>query len=417
MFLIVFIFQLKQTMVWSEIGVFDQFDVIFDSDPNLWIHMFAHGWGANTLLHPFCNYLFTIPIRIFEAVASIAGQVDDPVMFREAIVLYISPVCSAIMAVSIYAIFRLLEFDSLKACLVSCLAVLGFSSLTFGSIPSVYTLTSFSNALLMLLAILYSMKASRFTYISFVIVSLFTVSITVSNIIHVGWVYWFMFLAKGDQPMPALVKSVTRSTLILMAIVSAFLVIDRLTEREDTKGVSETIRYIELFTPTPMEQVTKIARFPEIVARTIIPTVPVEMPSYPGTELGEAIKVQVSISEIEFGLPSVFFSIVSIIAIGGGALIAYRLDGLWRHMALASLATLLTFGMLHSLFGQYIYLYSQTWYVPCIFLLGAWLNTSFFGTRAGYSVIGVMLLLLLLGDIYVLNHITQTVTPSIFNGA
>lgn len=389
--------------------------MLFDSDPNLWIHMFAHGWGSNTILHPLANYVFTIPIRIIEILASVAGLVNDPVAFRESLVLYISPLSSALMAVLMYITFRKMEFDHLKAFFVACLTALGFSSLAFGSIPSVYTLTSFSNSLLMILALSYSINARKLTHICFVIVGLFTVGITISNIIHVGWLYWFIFLSNGSTPFSALIKSVSRSAAILATLVALFFAMDFVIQRDDTMNIAETKRYIGLFTPTPMEQAVKLARFPEIVARTIIPTIPVEMPSYTGTELGGAIKVQVSISTIEFGISSIFLSIAALVAVGGGAVIAYKQGGVWRNMALASVATIVTFGVLHSLFGAYIYLYSQTWFVPCVFLLAAWMKTPFFNTRTGFGLIGVMLVLLLLGDIYVLKDITETITPVMSN--
>ena len=75
-----------------------------------------------------------------------------------------------------------------------------------------------------------------------------------------------------------------------------------------------------------------------------------------------------------------------------------------------SAATVLTFGALYSWFGLNTYLFSQAWQVPCMVLLAAWFNLPFFRTKLGNVCVVAGLLALVVGDLYVLSIMNQSMS-------
>ena len=116
-------------------GVFSQYNVLFDTDPNTNIGLFAHGWNMGGFTHPLLPYYFSVPIRGLTLIAAKLGLVDQEITAREGMALFVAPLLSGLKAATLFLVFRVLGMRAADAVMASALAALGFSSLIFGSTP------------------------------------------------------------------------------------------------------------------------------------------------------------------------------------------------------------------------------------------------------------------------------------------
>ena len=407
-FLFVLIFQSMLAASWSSYGVFDQYNVIFDADPNSWKSIFANGWSVGGFGHPLLVYFFSVPIRAIGALGSFFGFISDEVGFREALAIYVAPLCAALKAICLYLAFRLLNLGILDACLAAGFGFLSFSSVVFGATPSSYAVTGLGLALITLFALVVHIKADRVSYSGLLVAGLLAIGTTISNVIHFGWMHWATQTAKGRAPVSALVGSVVVGALVMFVVLSVFFVLSELRGvKRNSSDLMVTGDFLERYQPSVYKQVENFARFPEIVARTFIPTTPAQKENKLAIQNNNLIKFELTFNDIKFGIFPAILGTVSLLVFGGGAVLSYRHGGIWRWIGLASTASMVTFGILYSWFGINTFLYSQHWLVPSVFLIGAWLNCSFIRSRIGYGLISGALAFMLLSNFYVLGNINQ----------
>ena len=407
-FLFVLAFQSMLAASWSSYGVFDQFNVIFSADPNIRKSYFAHGWWVGEFNHPLLSYFFSVPLRAIGALASFFGFISDEVEFREALAIYVAPLCTAVKATCLYLAFRLLKLGILDACLAAGFGILSFSSVVFGATPSSYAVTGLGLALITLFALAVHIKADRVSYSGLLVAGLVAIGTTASNVIHFGWMNWAIQTAKGRAPVLALVRSVAVGAFVLFAALAVFYVLSEM--RGMQRSISDLMvssDFVEKYQPGARKQIENFVRFPEMVARTFIPTTPAQKENELAVHYNNIIQFELTFNEIELGIFPVILGMVSLLVFGGGAILSYRYGGIWRWIGLASTASILTFGGLYTWFGINTFLYSQHWQVPCVFLLGAWLNCSFLKSRLGHVLMSGALMLMILANIYVLGNINQ----------
>ncbi|WP_339865710.1 hypothetical protein [Paremcibacter congregatus] len=409
-FILVFICQSKVAVIWSSYGVFDQYNVIFDTDPNTWKANFSNGWSVGSFNHPLLTYFFSLPLRALSAIASFLGLIENQEEYREAFAIYVAPVCTALKAVCFYLSFRLLKLGPSEASLATGFAVLGFSSVVFGATPSSYAVTGFGLVLSTLLALSLYVQSTTIKNIGFIISGIFLVGITSSNIIQFGWMVWLVQSAKSRIPLTILGRSIAISSMVFSATIMLYYTssITRGVER-NTTDIMVSSDFVKRYTPNSKEQVNKLIHFPELIARTFIATTPTEKENSLAIQHNSPIKFELTYTNTGFGISSFILSLVSIVVVCGGATIAYRQGGLWQQLSVASMASLFSIGLLYSLFGINMFLYSQTWYIQCVFLISAWLKLSFFKTQIGRISVGFILLMMTLGDLHVLTNITQQI--------
>jgi hypothetical protein len=51
-------------VLWRDHGILAQYNIIFDTDPNIRLATLAHGWGSDGMVHPLLRFMFSIPIRM-----------------------------------------------------------------------------------------------------------------------------------------------------------------------------------------------------------------------------------------------------------------------------------------------------------------------------------------------------------------
>jgi len=407
----VFVFESCLATIWSSYGVLAQYDVIFDSDPIHWQSTFANGWSTGGFNHPLLTYYFSIPLRAASTILSALGLTTDPLLFREQVALYIAPLSTALKAACLYVTFRILGLNAVGSIAATGFGVLSFSSVVFGAIPSSYAITGFAFSLILLITVHRGLRTSWVGFVSMFVAGVFSVGITSSNIIQFGFMNWSSRLMRDGKPLSALAKAIVLSVMVLVVALSSSYLFGKFRSSDEASYYFVMSKsYVERFKPTTSEQIENVLRFPERVARTFIPTSPYEKNNEVSIKQNKRVKIEFTYNTIEFGLSSFILWVVGVGIFVGGTLIAYRAGGAWRCLGLGSAATVLTFGALYSWFGLNTYLFSQAWQVPCMVLLAAWFNLPFFRTKLGNVCVVAGLLALVVGDLYVLSIMNQSMS-------
>ena len=204
----------------------------------------------------------------------------------------------------------------------------------------------------------------------------------------------------------SLVHAVLTAAVVLIATFAVLHILGQLrgAERSLTAYVVSG-KFVETYKLDLDQQLENLVRFPERMARTVLPTLPAKLDNKLALQNDHRIKFELTYNTLEFDGVSLFLSALSIVIFGGGTILAYRRGGTWRWFGLASAASVLTFGFLYSCFGFNTFLYSQHWHIPSLILLGAWFSSEFFQRKHGYLLGAGLVMLLLAGNVYVLQAI------------
>jgi len=395
--------------IWAEKGIFDQYEIIFDSDPNEWLLFYSTGYGFESLQHPLANYIVSPFLRIIEKICSIFGMVEDSEAFKLTLSLYVAPFVTALKAVTFYTIFRLLNITWLQALLASAIAALAFSSVVFGATPESYPISGFAFALLILCAICVVMFDTKIAKFGLYATSILAIGATLSNVIFVGWTMWFINHRKGFSLFSSWYRAVFSSGIILIITIVMSLVaqkaVSELRSEEPINHDTNTLEFLASYVPPTKVKIEKFYRFPEMVAKSIIPTFPGHNPDSQVFKFDMPIKIEFSYLKNEYDIWSLIYTIMTIFLIGGGCKIAHQIEGNWKSLAVSSLAALGTYWAFYTWFGLSMFLYSQNWYVPSILLLASWLNKPTFSSTHGILLLSSVVIALTIANLITLNFI------------
>ena len=412
--LTVFVFQSILATLWSSLGVFSQYNVIFDTDLHRVISKFANGWGTGGFNHPLLSYFFSIPIRIIGWLMTFLGVIDNEIAFRKDIALYVAPLCSSLKALAMYAIFRLLNLNIKDALWAVSFGVLAFSSVVFGATPSSYAVTGCSLALIILATLEAIMHKSKFTTFLMIFSGLFSVGGTVSNIIHFGWMNWYYHLSKKLSHFKALIKAIILSIGILIVTLSLFAILREIRD-VDVEGSDLIVSsdFVEQYSKTPYEGLKNFLCFPAMLTQTFLATIPTKGKNLLAIKNNNSIKFELTYNSTRSVWLSFVLGGVMLFVLVGGIVASFLSGGLWRYFGLASAASVLTFGLLYSSwFGINTYLFSQHWQVPTQVLIVSCFNYFLRKSNITYFFILGILIFMLLADIYVLASITEWIKTS-----
>jgi len=408
----IFALQLVISINWNKYGVFDQYNVIFDSDPNRMKTYFAHGWSSGDFNHPLLSYFFSIPSRVISFILSELGLANEQEPVREALALLIAPLMSSIKSISFFLIFRVLGLALIEAFLLSLISALSFSSLVFGSTPSSYVVSGAGLSLATLFALLSVSQQSNSNKVGFILSGLFSVGTTASNVIHYGWMTWMSRVGPVKKSIPEFFRSVVLAGVMLGATLSlTFILAFFVHEETDSSRILVSSEFIGKYKQDFSDHVSSAIRFPEFLARSYIPSTPLQKDNVLALKSGSPIEFELTYNGVEFGIGSFALWLLGV-TILCGALVSYRLGGLWRWAGPASLASVVTVGAVFTWFGTNTFLYSLYWQVPGVILLAAWYGLLTKNTRYGRSILTVLLILLAAGDVYVMSEINTAIAQS-----
>jgi len=412
-FLLVFVMESLLAHHWASMGLFAQYNVVFDADPNLGTLALAHGWMDFNFNHPLMNYMTAIPLRVLAKVLAIAGPIENEAAWREAALLYLLAALAAAKSLFFYFSFRVLRLSIWQASAATMIGSLSFSSVVFGAVPDSYALSGATMALGMWLALLMATGQARWVRRAWWLTAMCSIGITVSNVIQFGWLNVCRLVSRGDRPMRAFLGSIGSGALLL-AIVCGLgyalaLASGTSKQAEKETAVEWQVNFINKHLVKPKDVMENLARFPERVARTFVPTMPFFKQNRLAAITGR-IPAMSTYNGLAFDVAAGLLWLGGLIGCGLGAFIAYRLGGLWRWFGLGSLASILSYGIVFSLFGGNSYLYSQYWHVPAVLLVGACLSLRWTSTWPGKILLGLVISGLAAGNLITLSEISRVAT-------
>ena len=242
---------------------------------------------------------------------------------------------------------------------------------------------------------------------------LLAVGVTSSNVIHFG----FMELARklGRRFLPTarlLARAILLAALTLVSSLALTWSIALLRGvRGELHSVAIPTGFIRAFTPSSQEQLAQLARFPEMLGRSLVATAPVaEVDAW---AVGHRLNIPFQLTYNRLPLDGMSIALWGLgIAVMGCAVSAYRNGGEWRPLGFGALASLVTFGVVFTLFGLNTFLYSQYWQVPATFLIGSRLVPDDVAGRRRWIPVVALLVVMLAADGMVLPRIAQRVAAS-----
>lgn len=408
----VFVAQLILTLRFQSQGVFDQWNVVFDADPNAVRAQLAHGWSLGSAGHPLMPYFFSVPFRFLSIIAAELGMIADQEAFREILALGVPAFLSAIKTICIFLTFRILRLHLVDAILATLITILSFSSLIFGSTPSSYALSGAAIALITLFSLIVSQRSTYVREAGLGISAIFAIGTTISNVVHYGWMLWARYGVNQYSYSRALIRAILAAGLALLLTLSLSWTLGAAREGAvNPQRVILSADFINQYKPSHMAQLENAIRFPETLARSYIPTTPLQKPNVLALKNNDPIKFELSYNGIRFGLGTIALWLFGL-AILFGALIAARMGEAWRLFGSASAASILTTGGLFSWFGINTFLYSQYWQVPAAILVGAWVNFLTGKVKYGRVLVVMLAISMAVGDIYVLSQIDAALVAS-----
>ena len=358
---------------WAGLGTFAQFNVIFDTDPNTHLNNFAHGWETGGFNHPLLSYYFSIPLRLLELALRVTGLSSEPIVTRSHLALGVVPFMSALRVAGLYLAVRWLALRPADALLITLIGMLAFGALVFGATPSSYAVSAAGIALVIAFSQYRREGPGWLQDVPLWTAAAFAIGTTSSNVIFFGWFLWARRTAATNRPVSEFVKALYKSAILLICVVglSAALATvrgDQLTRSYFAPPSEHVAAYRQSFD----EQLVAMARLPEFLARSFIPTLPERQPNRLAIQNDNPIRFELTYGPASFGLGAWLLWVTGVMILSGvwaGA----RLSGPWRLVTLASLGAILTAGAVFTLFGKNTFLFSVYWQVPAVFLVGAWI--------------------------------------------
>lgn len=127
---------------WAALGLFDQWNVLFDTDPSRYWATFAHGWSPPSpppLVHSGLRAI-GIAVRAITGPLAAAGLVTDPVSARSALALLVAPASAALSVVLIYVLGVVAGCRRAEAVVIAAAFGAMFASDIYFAMPESYPL-------------------------------------------------------------------------------------------------------------------------------------------------------------------------------------------------------------------------------------------------------------------------------------
>ena len=130
-------------------GAFNDYNRIFETDPNVRLAEIASGWSSGGELHwrlpqsvhALLPYLFSLPIRAMALVAGALGYSGPPEQLRNQLGLLAVPLANAASAGMLSLLFSRLGVSGWRLVAANALTLVTFSNTVFGSVPDHFALT------------------------------------------------------------------------------------------------------------------------------------------------------------------------------------------------------------------------------------------------------------------------------------
>lgn len=352
-------------------GVFEEYNLLFDSDPIVQLASISHGTGAygRNFIHPnFANFTNT-PVRLAARVVGPRdASAEQRARLRRSIGLLVVPVVSAFKGLAVFACFYWLGLSLAPTALLTALSVVSFSQLVFGSTPDHFALSGLAIALGYLLVIDLAKHDGRVRWWAWIGVAVLATGTTITNLIIVSLLLWVALYFSRRE-----IRGTTLLTGRLVVLAAALTVaialgLNTLHGTRNQQARWQFRQWVERHVGS--EPIAQLGRFPAAVTHAVAPPAPRVIENRIGKTLPDKLDFQFSLTPqngYDFLLDPLGIGIVGLA--GFGAVRGFRAPAPLRAVTASSLAVLGYNWVLHGFWGQEYFLYSQHFQLSILMLM------------------------------------------------
>jgi len=385
---------------WQELGVFDQYNILFDSDPNTRIDAISHGWVSQWKIHPVFHIIFSTPIRILAYLIDSLGFVDlNQEEIRTRIGFYIVPILYGLNLTLLYKLLRLIGLHFAEAMALVLLMMVSFSTLVFSGLPDHFMLSNLlftSHAFLLVRA---CKENKPPPILPLFLIGFLLAGTTVTNIVFfmalTGLYYYFTQAEKIKYLRLALLSS----ALIAANYALAFLW-DSLTDRNFY--ASYVGRFFNLDPPLLWKY---IYHFPLTLSHSIAGINPGLIKNLNDSETAR-FSFQFSLMENAeyFAISPLFIMVILALLLLGGIQHYFQANRIGKFICFYALIIISFNWILHSLWGFEQFLYSQHWMIGLVLLFSGLFCGQWIPRKYGLLLILVLGVASLSNNIYIMHQ-------------
>lgn len=428
-----FAISLRVEMLFDSRQVFVKPDVLFNSDPDIMQRAFSVGWAAPRLKHPNLSNFVAPPVRVAARLLNFAsrGKYDEQ-MLRDKMSLLVVPMFGAARTGVLFSLAFLLGLGLWGATAICLLDMVCASRIVFGSMPESFPLSGFALACLFWLAVSALKPAGRLRLPLWILCGVFATGVTLTNLVPFGILLFAVYLTLTGALFPAIWRT---GTAVMMVVVFSFALwlsfytaihltlgseIDQVSRASATAGdanSSDTGRSLVGIVASEQKflhgrPLQKILHFPLALADTFAPpATPRAVPYHAPVPTSGGPGIMFTYENAQRSLPFFLLGIAAIALMSAGAW-SYINSERWRPMALGCIGILLFNILLHAVYGDELFLYSQHWQVVCVVLMaGLLLNRQ--ASQAARAVLASFIALVAMNSFLLVRSILRALENSL----
>lgn len=367
------------------LGVFAQYNVLFDADPNARLGVISHSWPSGETIHPmllnsvhpYFSYYFGPLIRILAKCLTFVGATgqSEPAL-RVALGVLVMPIVSGLQTGVLCVVLFVLGYRPHQVALIATLGIVSFSGLIFGSIPEHFALTNLAVTVLLLFAAAVVRGGRTIRLWHWSVVGAFATGITITNIVIFGIIHGCTELVRRRKFWPVTAKTVLVCLSVFAVVIATALAIAKLHQLNEAPPSSDggfVSSFLDVERPSLWDELDRAAT---ALGNAVAPTYPEtkQDPLVTNARIGFVFTLKTSPSIFSAAAPLGLLTFLGMVF--GGLSMIVR-GGHHRSFALISIAVLGFNIVFHSFWGTEHFLYSQHWITPALILLTGVL----FGTR------------------------------------
>lgn len=353
----------------DRLQVFDQYNVLFQADPNERIDEMSHGWGnsGRNVAHPNLA-TFTSPfVRAVAAGAIRAGVGDDEEALRRSIGLLIVPLATAVTAVVLFALFLRLGLSLGLASLFMVLAVVSFSAVVFGSIPDHFAL-SVPVIVAAYHLLLGATKGSAVRWKLWFATMFIAGGITITNAVIIAILMLGSMWNSGRGRMKSALQVAAMAGGVTLSVYASSFVFNQVILGKDA-GARNSKTWAASYINGD-DFLARAARFPAAIANTIAPARIVTGGPTPSHQPEDRYQFCFTFENaLEWPTARNALGLVALGLVATGVGVSIRRRGVLSSVGRASAAIVAFNWILHSAWGDEMFLYSQHWFVSILVLM------------------------------------------------
>ncbi|MDP2392715.1 MAG: DUF6080 domain-containing protein [Methylococcaceae bacterium] len=411
-FLLVFAFFISYSLElkFYHLGVFNQWDTLFDSDPVSALSDLGNGWGGGRtgFAHPNFAYYFSLPIRGITKILALVLESDE-FAIRKQLALLLLPLASALQASFIYLILRRLILTTLQALLMTLVAIVSFSQLIFGSIPDSFGLSSLVITMGILLMSYAFQAKTRRPFWAWVVLGAFGAGITITNILPISILQLFSSFSIEKNLKSALLKTIAGS--IIAIVVTFFLAFlgNQIYNRDNYSFFDNASRKEAL----TIDPINRFLKFPTTLGDTLFSSKPNIVTNDRAVKNKHKFQFMFTLGETQtFLFLDRWFAIVLLGLVAFGATVLIHLSHFDRNLASALLAIIFYNWIFNSFWGTELFLYSSHWFVPELLLLSGCLRSASINNHIKLAVGLIILTCITMNNTQTISFIFDSLTSA-----